>query len=146
MCNWKNFLVANLNKCIKICTFLWILVLLKTQSGSVDKVQHRLDQLDSFEESTQKKLNLSQAEYVGQIEHLNKELVLCWNSEQRVKALKIAIQCAKLLADTDVLHFYPSKFVLVTDILDTFGKIVYDRLKSKADSAKYVSFFNMNHN
>lgn len=110
--------------------------MLKTQSPSVDKVQHRLDQLDSFEESTQKKVNLSQAEYVGQIEHLNKELVLCWNSEQRVKALKIAIQCAKLLADTDVLQFYPSKFVLVTDILDTFGKIVYDRLKSKADSAK----------
>lgn len=111
-------------------------MLVKAQSGSVDKVQHRLDQLDSFEENTQKRTNLSQAEYVGQIEQLNKELVLAWNTEQRVKALKIAIQCAKLLADTDVIQFYPSKFVLVTNILDTFGKIVYDRLKSKADFAK----------
>lgn len=28
--------------------------------------------------------------------------------DQRVKALKIAIQCAKLLADTKVVQFYPS--------------------------------------
>lgn len=106
---------------------------MKAQSSSVDKVQHRLDQLDTFEESTQKKLNVSQTEYVSQIEQLNKELVIAWNTEQRVKALKIAIQCAKLLTDTDVLQFYPSKFVLITDILETFGKIVYERLKSKAE-------------
>lgn len=108
-------------------------VIVKAQSGSIDKVQHRLDQLDTFEEGTEKKLNLTQSEYIGQIEQLNKELVLAWNTEQRVKALKIAIQCAKLLADTDVLQFYPSKFVLITDILETFGKIVYDRLKAKAE-------------
>lgn len=109
---------------------------MKAQSVPIDKVQHRLEQLDTFEEGTQKKMNLSQAEYVGQIEQLNKELVSAWNTEQRVKALKIAIQSAKLLADTDVLHFYPSKFVLITDILDTFGKIVYDRLKAKAGTLK----------
>ena len=32
------------------------------------------------------------------------------------------LQCSKLLADNSVLPFYPSKFVLVTDILDNFGK------------------------
>ncbi|KAI4469029.1 esophageal cancer associated protein [Holotrichia oblita] len=64
-------------------------------------------------------------------EQLNRELVLAWNSEQRVKALKIAIQCAKLLSDTDVLRFYPSKFVLITDILDSFGQLVYERLRTK---------------
>lgn len=36
--------------------------------------------------------------------------------------LAIFFQSAKLLSDVSVIQFYPSKFVLVTDILDTFGK------------------------
>ena len=39
----------------------------------------------------------------------------------------ICLQCAKLLADVSVIQFYPSKFVLVTDILDTFGEFVISR-------------------
>lgn len=68
-------------------------------------------------------LNLSQQEYVCRIEELNQALRESWDQDQRVKALKIAIQCAKLLVDTAVVQFYPSKFVLITDILDNFGKI-----------------------
>ncbi|KAF5275090.1 hypothetical protein FQA39_LY07027 [Lamprigera yunnana] len=120
---------------------LTIIMVLKTQSTAVDKVQHRLEQLDYFEEGSQRKLDLSQAEYVGRIEQLNQELVGAWHSEQRVKALKIAIQCAKVLADSDVLRFYPSKFVLITDILDIFGHLVYERLRTKADYYKPGSKF-----
>lgn len=111
-------------------------VIVKAQSGSIDKVQHRLEQLDQFEEGSQKKFNLSQVEYVRRIDQLNKELVMAWNSEQRVKALKISIQCAKMLSDTDVLQFYPSKFVLITDILDIFGKLVFERLRNKSNYIK----------
>ena len=56
-------------------------------------------------------------------------------------------QCSKLLADTSVIKFYPSKFVLITDVLDKFGalkmtgkcalltitgSLVFSRLLSKA--------------
>lgn len=103
----------------------------------MDKVKHRLEQLDDFEEgSVRQMLDLSQQEYVTRIEQLNQELVQAWHSDQRVRALKIAIQCAKLLVDTSVIQFYPSKFVLITDILDIFGKLVYDRLRTKAEYYK----------
>lgn len=113
------------------------LVVVKTQSQAVDKVKYRLEQLDDFEEgSVRQMLDLSQQEYVVRIEQLNQELVQAWHSDQRVRALKIAIQCAKLLVDTSVIQFYPSKFVLITDILDIFGKLVYERLRTKAEYFK----------
>lgn len=109
--------------------------IIKTQQATIsEKVKHRLEQLDDFEEgSIRQMLDLTQQEYVSRIEQLNNELVQAWNSDQRVKSLKIAIQCSKLLADTSVMQFYPSQFVLITDILDIFGKLVYERLTSKAE-------------
>ncbi|XP_062553842.1 VPS35 endosomal protein sorting factor-like [Armigeres subalbatus] len=106
---------------------------IKSQTTMSEKVKHRLEQLDEFEDGTVRQmLDLSQQEYVIKIEQLNHELVQAWNTDQRVKALKIAIQCSKLLADTSVIQFYPSKFVLITDILDIFGKLVYERLLVKS--------------
>jgi hypothetical protein len=106
------------------------------QNTSVaDKVKHRLEQLDDFEEGSVKEmLNLTQNEYVNRIDELNVALQDSWESDQRVKALKIAIQCSKLLADVSVIQFYPSKFVLITDILDNFGSLVYKRIHCKAGS------------
>jgi len=66
------------------------------------------------------------------VQELNTSLIQAWQEDQRVKSLKIVIQCAKLLSDISVIQFYPSKFVLVTDILDTFGRLVYDRIIDKA--------------
>ncbi|XP_063972695.1 VPS35 endosomal protein-sorting factor-like isoform X1 [Diachasmimorpha longicaudata] len=103
----------------------------------LDKIKTRLEQLDDFEEGTVRQmLDLSQQEYALRTEQLNNELVQAWHADQRVKALKIAIQCAKLLVDTSAMAFYPSKFVLITDILDIFGQLVYERLKVKADYYK----------
>ncbi|XP_037019323.2 VPS35 endosomal protein-sorting factor-like isoform X1 [Artibeus jamaicensis] len=96
-----------------------------------EKVRTRLEELDDFEEGSQKELlNLTQQDYVNRIEELNQSLKDAWASDQKVKALKIVIQCSKLLSDTGVIQFYPSKFVLITDILDTFGNLVYDRIFS----------------
>jgi hypothetical protein len=105
----------------------------KAQAAAGDKVKNRLEQLDDLEEgSVRETLNLSQAEYLRKIEELNVSLVSHWDNDQRVKALKIAIQCSKLLIDTKVIQFYPSKFVLITDILDNFGYLVYDRIRRKS--------------
>lgn len=106
----------------------------KTQITFSEKVKNRLEQLDDFEDGSIRRVNdLSQQEYQLRIEQLNQDLIGAWKSDQRVKALKIAIQCTKLLADTSVISFYPSQFVLVTDILDNFGKLVFERLRTKAD-------------
>ncbi|XP_061611932.1 VPS35 endosomal protein-sorting factor-like isoform X2 [Phyllopteryx taeniolatus] len=100
-------------------------------SAVSDKVRTRLEELDDLEEGSQRELlNLSQQEYANRIEELNQSLKEAWASDQKVKALKIVIQCSKLLSDTSVIQFYPSKFVLITDILDTFGRLVYDRIWS----------------
>lgn len=114
--------------------------MLRTQQTTIaEKVRHRLEQLDDCDEnSVHHMLDLTQQEYVQKIELLDQELVKAWNTDQRVKALKIAIQCAKLLADTSVMQFYPSQFVLVTDVLDNFGRLVFERLRTKAEYFMWV--------
>ncbi|KAE8284508.1 hypothetical protein D5F01_LYC17841 [Larimichthys crocea] len=98
-------------------------------SAVSEKVRTRLEELDDLEEGSQRELlNLSQQDYANRIEELNQSLKEAWASDQKVRALKIVIQCSKLLSDTSVIQFYPSKFVLITDILDTFGRLVYDRI------------------
>ena len=58
-----------------------------------DKVKNRLEQLDDFEDgSVREMLNLSQQEYVKRINDLNAALKTTWEQDQRVRALKIAIQ------------------------------------------------------
>ena len=65
----------------------------KAQAASGDKVKHRLEQLDDMDEGSVKEtLNLSQKDYVRKIDELNRSLVTAWDNDQRVKALKIAIQ------------------------------------------------------
>lgn len=65
----------------------------KAQAAVGDKVRHRLEQLDDLEEGSVKEtLNLSQRDYVKKIDDLNRSLMSAWGSDQRVRALKIAIQ------------------------------------------------------
>ncbi|XP_034113243.1 VPS35 endosomal protein sorting factor-like [Drosophila albomicans] len=112
----------------------------KAQTVVADKVKYRLEQLDHFDDGSMRHMmDLTQQEYIQRFDQLKQELIQSWHSDQRVKALKIAIQCAKMLSDTSVLHFYPSQYVLITDILDVFGKLVYERLRAKAAGAPGAS-------
>jgi len=49
-------------------------------------------------------------------------------------------QCTKILSYTSPLQFYPSKFVLVTDLLDLFGDLVFKRLQSKSEMIEYDTY------
>lgn len=106
----------------------------KNVSNIPQKVKNRLEQLDEIEEGNfNDTMNLSQQDYAKRMEELNANLVEAWNTDQRVKALKIAIQSTKQLSAINVIFYYPSKFVLITDILDSFGRLVYERIRQKID-------------
>lgn len=100
--------------------------------GPTDTVRDRLEELEESENPDKKTIAITQQEYLTKIENMHTELLEAWNNNQRVLALKIVIQCSKLLSDTSVIKFYPSKFVLITEILDTFGRLVFDRLRGRS--------------
>ena len=79
--------------------------------------------------------SISSEEYVQHLERLRAQLKKAWANDERVLALKIAIQAAKLLGETAAPAFYPAMFVLTSELLDLFGKLVYDRIRAKADAA-----------
>ncbi|KAL6057485.1 Trafficking protein particle complex subunit 6B [Balamuthia mandrillaris] len=98
-----------------------------------DKTKQRLEQLEESEEKQEKEfLKMSQKDYITHIENLHEMLSAAWKKEERVKSLKIVIQAAKLLLDNSVIKFYPSKWVLITEILDTFGDLVFKRILNRA--------------
>jgi hypothetical protein len=74
---------------------------------------------------------MSQHEYIAHMEDQHTKLKEAWGANGRILTLKIAIQCAKLLGDTSVPTFYPSMYSLLTMVLDTFGDLVFQRIKSR---------------
>ncbi|XP_057441139.1 uncharacterized protein LOC130733086 isoform X2 [Lotus japonicus] len=72
-------------------------------------------------------------EYVSRLHELKDEITRSWLADDRVTSLKLTIKVAKLLMDTSVSEFYPTLFVLVTDILDMVGELVWQRIKRRAE-------------
>ncbi len=86
------------------CQHLSYVVETKAQAAAGDKVKNRLEQLDDLEDGSIKEtLNLSQKDYVKKIDDLNRALVAAWDNDQRVKALKIAIQVVHVF----IYYVYP---------------------------------------
>ena len=86
------------------------------------KTRGRLEQLEATAEAKEAHtVRLTQQELVSRVDKLNLELRKAWEGEERVRALKIAIQVSKMLGDTAFPQFFPSVFVLVTEMLDNFG-------------------------
>nr|XP_027198715.1 UPF0505 protein C16orf62 homolog isoform X1 [Dermatophagoides pteronyssinus] len=135
--HWQSFRMKILNKFNTVekltirSSFQFDKGTLSTPNVS-QKVRTRLEQLDELEEGSINEMHdLSQQEYIKRIDEMNLAIKNAWDSDQRVKALKIAIQCSKQLSTINAIHFYPSKFVLITDILDNFGELVLDRIEKK---------------
>ncbi|EOA39618.1 hypothetical protein CARUB_v10008246mg [Capsella rubella] len=76
---------------------------------------------------------MNQQEYMAKVHELRDGITCAWQAEDRVTSLKLSIKVTKLLMDTTVLQFYPTVFVIVTDMLDMLGDMVWERIKQKAE-------------
>uniref|UniRef100_M4B8P8 Uncharacterized protein n=1 Tax=Hyaloperonospora arabidopsidis (strain Emoy2) TaxID=559515 RepID=M4B8P8_HYAAE len=82
--------------------------------------------------------DISHSQYVAKVKGMQKRLISTWEQHRKVEALRIAIKCVKLLADTTTApQLYPCVFVLVTDVLDAFGQLVFDRIYAQASENEY---------
>ena len=66
--------------------------------------------------SVQEMMNLSQQDYVQRIEDLNNALINAWDQDQRVKALKIAIQVHRVSS-----HYHLLPVVIPRPVCKTEG-------------------------
>lgn len=105
-----------------------------SSSKQVDRYSKRLAQLEK-KAGGEDTIEFTQKECENHVQRLSRDLDLAWKNEERVKTLKITIQLARMLSDTNVPAFYPYLFVLVTNVLDRFGDMVFNRLKGRAEEA-----------
>lgn len=125
------------------------------QSVPLAKARQRLQALESSARGVST-VEMSQSEIIRRVEKMQRDLQRSWENNQRVTSLKICIQASKLLTQAQVPQFYPSMWTMVTEVsegggrsgtalrsywqptrrpqlLDTFGHLVFGRLKSMAD-------------
>ncbi|GFP79107.1 upf0505 protein [Phtheirospermum japonicum] len=76
---------------------------------------------------------ISQQECLSKLQELKDEINRSWRADDRVTSLRLSIKVARLLMDTTVIPFYPTLFVLATDIMDMLGDLVWDRIKQKSE-------------
>lgn len=110
----------------------------------IEKGRTRMDQLEKPEEDD----NIATAgEIVKKLEILKKEMLQRWEREEKVGTLKIIIQCAKILNDVSTPKFYCQKFLILSEFIDNFGKLVYERIcKIAFGSKQTVDFSKINPN
>lgn len=96
-----------------------------------------LEELDDPQKSSEDGAKvITRQEYVSRLHELKDEINRAWHSEDRVKSLKLSIKVARLLMDTSVSNFYPTLFVLATDVLDMLGDMVWEHIRQKAEFAE----------
>ena len=104
-------------------------------SISLDRAKNRLESLEAKVERDDTGgggQQMTTQQYSKMVKRLNTDLAKAWARNERVSALKNAIRCSKMLGDVSVPGFYPTMFVLITDVLDTFSDLVFARILAKA--------------
>jgi len=90
-------------------------------------------QLKNDWESMTQKISQSSREktqYMDRVDFLQASLKRNWDHNDRVAALKVAMSAASLLNEVSDLKNYPLLWIYVTDVLTTFGHLVFQRLAS----------------
>ena len=108
----------------------------------IEKGRSRLDELEKGEDDTNAG---TVGEIVKKMEIIKKEMLQRWDKEEKVSTLKIIIQCAKILNDVSTPKFYCHKFLIISEFIDNFSKLVYDRIcKLAFGSKQQVDFSKIN--
>ncbi|CAD6191742.1 unnamed protein product [Caenorhabditis auriculariae] len=74
--------------------------------------------------------------FATKIAEYNEQLLQAWNNNQRIEAMKVALDVARTLISPSATEIFPYHWVLATDVLDLFGKLVYDRLVFKSNEER----------
>ncbi|CAM9556585.1 unnamed protein product, partial [Scytosiphon promiscuus] len=80
-------------------------------------------------------LLLTAEEYRTHVAGLKEELESAWAREEKVAALKVTVQAAKLLGDVSVPSFYPALFASIADLLEAFGVMVFERIRGVGEGS-----------
>ena len=99
----------------------------------IEKGRTRMDELEKNEDDTNAG---TVGEIVKKMEIKKKEMLQQWDKEEKVSTLKTIIQLAKILNDVSTPKFYCHKFLLISEFIDNFSKLVYERICKLAFSSK----------
>ncbi|KAF8362022.1 hypothetical protein PRIPAC_88945 [Pristionchus pacificus] len=92
------------------------------------KARLRLDLLEDV--SGLKKMNVSnEEEYMNEMGQMRETLMYAWNNNKRIESLKLIVEMVSSLSSLGSSpSFYPVQFSLISQVIDTFGGLVYERL------------------
>ncbi|WKX92750.1 hypothetical protein Q1695_010634 [Nippostrongylus brasiliensis] len=97
--------------------------------------KYRLQMLEDMS-GLRKLSDISQNEFVSHVNELRECFLTAWDNNKRVESVQVITELARLLSAPTTPPFFPVQWILVTDIIDLFGKLVYDRLFSKANEER----------
>lgn len=140
--SFKRFLMQKfpVSKMISIASMPDVIIKSSTSFRKSSESSH-LEEVDDPQRISQEDVKvITGQEYVSRLHELKDEINRAWHAEDRVTALKLTIKVAKLLMDTSVLQFYPTLFVLATDVLDMLGDMVWKRIQQKAEFSEDGTF------